>query len=85
MRPGRVLPQDGLEMRVRRRVGPGMLDEIAFTDHSAAPYEATLSIEVDGDFADVAEIDDIRQQHGTVTRGLGRGRAGPRARVPGRA
>src|SRR5687767_3249554 len=39
---GPILPQDALEARVRRRVGPGMLDEIAFTDHSAEPFEGTV-------------------------------------------
>jgi glycogen debranching enzyme len=75
---GPILPQDSLEIRVRRRVGPGMLDEITFTDHSAEPFDGTVTIEVDGDFADVAEVADIRQQHGTVTRGWD---AGERALV----
>jgi hypothetical protein len=65
---GPLLPQDALEVHIRRRVGPGMLELLAIRNHSAVPCETTILLEVDADFADVAEIDGRRQQHGRIDR-----------------
>lgn len=65
---GPLLPQDALEVQIRRRVGPGMLEFLTVVNHSALPCEATVRIEVDGDFADVAELDRRREQQGSIER-----------------
>jgi glycogen debranching enzyme len=65
---GPRLPQDALEVLVRRRVGPGLLDDITVRLHSAEGFVGTLSVELGADFADVAEVGGQRQQRGTVAR-----------------
>jgi glycogen debranching enzyme len=65
---GPLLPQDALEVQIRRRVGPGMLELLAVRNHSAAPCETTIRLEVDADFADVAELDGPREQRGRLNR-----------------
>ncbi|MFL5668498.1 MAG: glycogen debranching N-terminal domain-containing protein [Chloroflexota bacterium] len=65
---GPLLPQDALEIHVRRRVGPALREELALVNHSAVVCETTLRIEVDGDFRDIAELGRERQVAGTTTR-----------------
>jgi glycogen debranching enzyme len=65
---GPLLPQDALELRIQRRVGPGMLESLTLTNHSAVACETTIRIELEADFADVAELDGRREQQGTVER-----------------
>jgi glycogen debranching enzyme len=73
---GPLLPQDSVEVHVRRRIGPGLLEELVVRNHSAVPFDATLRIELDADFRDVAELDREREVEGTTTRTLaGDGRA----------
>jgi glycogen debranching enzyme len=65
---GPLLPQDALEIHLRRRVGPGLLEELTVRNHSAVRCDTTLRIEVDGDFRDVAELEREREQTGRVVR-----------------
>ncbi|MDF2735718.1 MAG: amylo-alpha,6-glucosidase [Chloroflexota bacterium] len=65
---GPVLPQDALELQIRRRVGPGIIEHLAVRNHSAVRWDTTLSIDLDADFADVAELDHEREQQGQVDR-----------------
>src|SRR4051794_845785 len=65
---GPMLPQDALEIRGRRRVGQGLLEELLLQNHSTEPYRGTLRVDVDGDFRDVAEIEAEREQDGSITR-----------------
>jgi glycogen debranching enzyme len=65
---GPLLPQDALELRVRRRVGPGLLDLIMIRNHSSVALDTTLRLDVDADFADVAELERPRKQQGTTER-----------------
>jgi glycogen debranching enzyme len=65
---GPQLPQDALELRLERRVGPGLAERITVRNHSALPCTTRLRIEFDADFADVAEIARDRQQRGTIER-----------------
>jgi glycogen debranching enzyme len=65
---GPLLPQDALEVHVRRRVGPGMLEVLAVRNHSAVPCQTRLRLEVDADFADIAELDRQREQQGRLER-----------------
>ena len=69
---GPHLPQDAIELRLIREVGPGLAESITVTNHSAVPYLATLRLELDGDFADLAELKAKRQQRGMVTRDVDR-------------
>ena len=65
---GPLLPQDALEVQIRRRVGPGMLEFLAVRNHSALRCESTIRLELDADFADVAELDRPREQQGHLGR-----------------
>ncbi|HJP72427.1 MAG TPA: glycogen debranching N-terminal domain-containing protein [Candidatus Limnocylindria bacterium] len=63
---GPMLPQDDLEIRIERRVGAGMLERLAVRNHSMAPRDVSLQIELDADFADVQELAGDRRQQGTT-------------------
>ena len=65
---GPQLPQDALELRIKRRVGPAMLERITIRNYSALPCTTRLRLDVDADFADVAELDRERAQHGAIQR-----------------
>ncbi len=54
---GPALPQDAIEVRLRRRVGPGLLEEITLRNDGAVPYAAELRLELDADFRDMLELD----------------------------
>src|SRR5262245_7537847 len=64
---GPLLPQDSLEIDLRRRAGAGLIERIAVTNHSAVPCATTLRIDLDADFADHAETGGRREQLGTVS------------------
>ncbi|HSK08425.1 MAG TPA: glycogen debranching N-terminal domain-containing protein [Vicinamibacterales bacterium] len=53
---GPHLPQDSLELTIRRRIGNGMLDDLRVDNHSAIPVSTRLVIKCDADFADIAEL-----------------------------
>jgi glycogen debranching enzyme len=63
---GPVLPQDGLELVLSRRVGRGMEERWVLCNHSMAEVETRLILEIDADFADVQEIGGRRQQEGAT-------------------
>ena len=65
---GPGLPQDAFEIRVTRRVGPGLEERIQVVNHSAEKASTELTVELDADFADVAELGRERQQQGRITR-----------------
>src|SRR6266550_7266596 len=52
---GDLLPQDALEVDIRRRLGRGLLEEIVVRNRSAVRWYGELELELDGDFADSAE------------------------------
>jgi hypothetical protein len=72
---GPQLPQDSLEVVLRRTVGPGVLERIQVTNHSAVPCRGLLRLALDADFADVAELKGERQQEGTIDRHIEQGRS----------
>jgi glycogen debranching enzyme len=60
-RPGRdargpALPQDALGIILRRRLGSGMAEWIEVWNHSMTTVETELALELDADFADLAEV-----------------------------
>jgi glycogen debranching enzyme len=63
-----LLPQDAIEVAITRRLGRGMLEEIAVTNHSAVAWRGELTLELDGDFADSAEVGREREQAGRIDR-----------------
>jgi glycogen debranching enzyme len=65
---GPALPQDALEVRIERAVGPGLVETIGVRNHSPIPFRTAVRLEIDADFADAAEAGRKREQHGTVTR-----------------
>ena len=65
---GPLLPQDSVEVHVRRRVGPALLEELVVRNHSAVPFDTTLRLELEVDFRDVAELGREREVEGTTTR-----------------
>ena len=71
---GPLLPEDALELALERRVGAGMLDRWTLHNHSAVAWEGRLRLEVDADFADIAEVGGERRQNGEIS-----SRQGPRS------
>ena len=71
---GPLLPEDALELLLERRVGAGMLDAWTVTNLSAVAWHGRFRLEVDADFADIAEVGGERQQKGEIT-----ARRGPRS------
>ncbi len=71
---GPGLPEDALDLELERRVGGGLLDRWTIHNRSAVPWQGRLRVEVDADFADVAEVGAERRQRGEVS-----ARQGPRS------
>jgi glycogen debranching enzyme len=67
---GPALPQDALEVHLHRDVGPGLVETLRVRNHSAIPCRTEVRIDVDADFADVAEVGRRRQQQGAVSRDI---------------
>ncbi|HEY8869995.1 MAG TPA: glycogen debranching N-terminal domain-containing protein [Candidatus Limnocylindrales bacterium] len=65
---GRLLPQDALEVRLSRQLGRGLREEITVQNHSGAPWAGDMVLDLDGDFADSAEVGRGRRQVGTLDR-----------------
>lgn len=63
---GPRLPQDTIGVRLHRRVGLGMLEELRLTNHSMADREVELAFELGADFRDAGEIGKDRRQHGRI-------------------
>jgi glycogen debranching enzyme len=64
---GPQLPQDAIEIRLERRLGPGMLERVTVLNHGMTPRRVELAVEVVADFADVLEVaGDRRQQTGEL-------------------
>jgi glycogen debranching enzyme len=64
---GPLLPQDALELELERVVGSGMRERWIVRNHSAVEWAGTAWLELDADFADVAEVGRERRQKGEVT------------------
>lgn len=67
---GPRLPQDAIEIRLERRLGPGMLERVSVLNHGMTERRVSLAIDLAADFADVLEVaSDRRQQNGALTTG----------------
>src|SRR5207237_6404049 len=51
---GPLLPQDAVEISLRRRVGPAMREEITVRNQSGESLTSRLEIALDADFVDIA-------------------------------
>jgi glycogen debranching enzyme len=65
---GPRLPQDNLELTLRREIGHGLIEDIAVTNHSATEAATTLLIRVDADFCDLMEVGGQPRHLAGVTR-----------------
>jgi glycogen debranching enzyme len=70
-RPGRdargpALPQDALEIEIRRRVGSGMAEQLIVRNNSMAATEVALRLQLDADFRDIAAGDVLRYTAATT-------------------
>lgn len=63
-----TVSQQTLELRLSRYVGDGLHEDIDLTNFTQQPTAFTLTLEVDADFADVAETKGERQQQGALAR-----------------
>ncbi|HEY3522908.1 MAG TPA: glycogen debranching N-terminal domain-containing protein, partial [Candidatus Limnocylindrales bacterium] len=63
---GPALPQDVLDLRIDRAVGPGVIDHLTIANRSGAAVRTALRLEVEPDFADVQEVDGRRRQQGRL-------------------
>ena len=69
---GPLLPQDALELALKRVVGGGMRERWTLRNHSAVEFAGIARLEIDADFADIAEAGRERRQEGelrVITRG----------------
>jgi len=72
-RPGRDargprLPQDVLEIEIRRRVGHGMAEQLIARNNSMSAADVTLRLELDADFRDAVDHQDAARYSRTTTR-----------------
>jgi len=65
---GPRLPQDAIEVRIETRVGPGMHERITVINRTMVELRPDIRLEIDGDFADIAEVGSDRRQRGKTTR-----------------
>jgi glycogen debranching enzyme len=70
---GPRLPQDALEVDVARRVGSGMAERITVANRSMEATAVKLALALDGDFADVQEVQGRREQRGRTRAGWDEG------------
>lgn len=63
---GPLLPEDALEVDLERVVGSGMRERWTIRNHSAVDWAGAAWLEVDADFADVAEVGRERRQKGDL-------------------
>src|SRR5262245_25043284 len=64
---GPNLPQDTIAIEIRRRVGGGMVEQLIVRNHSMAPADLDIALELSADFADVAEKDGDPPRRGRTT------------------
>ena len=65
---GPRLPQDALEIEIRRRIGSGMLEQLIVRNNSMAAADVVLRLELDADFSDVSVRQDVVRYDRTTTR-----------------
>ena len=63
---GPLLPEDALEIDLERVVGSGMRERWTIRNHSAVDWAGAAWLEVDADFADIAEVGRERRQKGDL-------------------
>ena len=59
--------EETLELRVFRRVGEGLHEDLHFTNYSRTPSRFTFEIALEADFADYVERWGERRQQGAIT------------------
>jgi len=64
---GPLLPQDALEVELERVVGSGMRERWTVRNHSAVEWAGIAWLELDADFADIAEVGRERRQKGDLS------------------
>ncbi|MBI4396646.1 MAG: amylo-alpha-1,6-glucosidase [Elusimicrobia bacterium] len=62
------ITQETLELRLSRFVGDGVHEDIELTNFSQKSTDFEFQVELDADFADIAEVTSQRRQFGTVRR-----------------
>jgi glycogen debranching enzyme len=65
---GPKLPQDALEIEIRRRVGSGMAEQLIVRNNSMSANDVALRLQLDADFRDVLAHGDAAPYRGTTTR-----------------
>jgi glycogen debranching enzyme len=59
--------QQAVELRLSRYAGGGLHEDVDLTNFTSSPVRFTLALELESDFADVAETDRGRRQQGRLT------------------
>ena len=62
--PGAEMAQQAVELRLSRYAGGGLHEDIDLTNFTGGPVEFVLALELASDFADPAETERGRRQHG---------------------
>src|SRR5581483_4628874 len=71
-----AVSEKSLELRLSRSVGYGIHEDVDFTNFTQQPVDFVVTLELDADFADQAEVTRDRQQFGDLTRTWRKGEAG---------
>lgn len=66
--PGCDAAQNAVEIRIERRVGEGMLEEVTITNHTQLKTSFPLELSLAADFAAPSEAEGKRRQHGRLTK-----------------
>ena len=67
---GPGLPQDAFELRIERRVGPGMEERLTLSNRAPVAAATQLRLELDADFVDSLQIDQPSRAKGRVLRSV---------------
>lgn len=62
------MSQQTLELRLSRYIGDGLHEDVNLTNYTQVPAAFRLVLEIDSDFADLAETSGVRQQKGEIKR-----------------
>jgi glycogen debranching enzyme len=65
---GPRLPQDALEIEIRRRVGGGMAEQVIVRNNSMSTADVVLRLQLDADFRDTLALGDAPRYGATTTR-----------------
>ncbi len=62
--------QQTIELRLSRSIAQALHEDVDLINYTQQATSVRLELEIDADFADLSELQDKRQQHGKLRRGV---------------